>query len=214
VRVGGLEPRPGSRHPIPLDSGRSRRGDGTDGDRVRHGLVIPGDFSRPPFFLTAAPRPSYIGPTISPYTVFVGPPCLFVTHSGGHEDTGRTSRDLSLRVAKAFIEDEGKASPAWCRSTAGSRGGARRLPADHRRRVHGGPCRPSHPALRRQGPGADRQASPGTTPQVSVDESCTVQKVPSKLADSVILSPVDARSQPPREQRSPHRSSCCRDFTW
>jgi hypothetical protein len=40
--------------------------------------------------------------------------------------------------------------------------------------------------------------------QVSVDESCTVQKVPCKLADSVILSPVDARSQTPREQEIPH----------
>jgi hypothetical protein len=111
-RVGGLNR--GSRHPVPRRQRHHlRRSDGTDGDRVRYGLVIPGDYCRPSFCLDIRPAPAYIGPTISPCTVF-GRTTFPLRHTqrGCMKTPVARAEDLSLRVAKAFIEDEGRASPA------------------------------------------------------------------------------------------------------
>jgi len=114
------------------------------------------------------------------------------------------TEDLSLRVAKAFIEDEGK--------------GLARVDADQLKALGAVPgdcllitgrrstvARAGHLTQHYEGKGLVQIDSiTRDNAQISVDESCTVQKVPSKLADSVILSPVDARSQPPKEQEIPH----------
>jgi transitional endoplasmic reticulum ATPase len=114
------------------------------------------------------------------------------------------AEELSLRVAKAFIEDEGK--------------GLARVGADQLQALGAVPgdcllitgrrstvARAGHLTQHYEGKGLVQIDSvTRDNAQISVDETCTVQKVPSKLADSVILSPVDARSQTPREQEIPH----------
>ncbi len=114
------------------------------------------------------------------------------------------AEDLSLRVSKAFIEDEGK---GLARVDAAQLQALGAVPGDcllitgRRSTV----ARAGHLTMHYEGKGLLQIDSvTRDNAQVSVDESCTVQKVPCKLADSVILSPVDARSQAPREQEIPH----------
>ncbi|MBE0569462.1 MAG: AAA family ATPase [Deltaproteobacteria bacterium] len=116
----------------------------------------------------------------------------------------KSKDDFSLKVTKAFIEDEGK--------------GLARLDPDDLDRLHAIPGdailitgRRSTVARAAHSPqhfcGQSMILIDGITrdnAQVSVDEECTVQKVPYKQADSVILSPVDVRSQLPKDQEIPH----------
>src|SRR5512140_263734 len=114
------------------------------------------------------------------------------------------SEDLSLRVSKAFIEDEGK---GLARVDAEQLEALRAVPGDcllitgRRSTV----ARAGH--LTQHYEGKELLQIDSVTrdnAQISVDEICTVKKVPCKLADSVILSPVDARSHVPKEQEVPH----------
>ncbi len=114
------------------------------------------------------------------------------------------TEELSLRVAKAFIEDEGK--------------GLARVDADQLQSLGAVPgdcllitgrrstvARAGHLTQHYEGQGLLQIDSiTRDNAQVSLDEICTLQKVPYKLADNIILSPVDARSQAPREQEIPH----------
>jgi len=114
------------------------------------------------------------------------------------------TEELSLRVSKAFIEDEGK--------------GLARVDADQLRALGAVPgdcllitgrrstvARAGHLTQHYEGKGLLQIDSiTRDNAQISVDEICTVKKVPYKLADSVILAPVDARSQAPQEQEIPH----------
>jgi transitional endoplasmic reticulum ATPase len=116
----------------------------------------------------------------------------------------KSKDDFSLKVTKAFIEDEGK--------------GLARLDPDDLDRLHAipGDCllitgRRATVARAAHAPqifcGQNLVLIDGITrdnAQISVDEECTVQKVPYKQADSVILSPVDVRSQLPKDQEIPH----------
>ena len=115
-----------------------------------------------------------------------------------------TKDKLSLKVMKSFIEDEGK-------------GLARLDPDDlNMLRVVPGDAilitgRRSTVAKAAQAPqqfcGQGLIIMEGITrdnAQVSVDEECTVQKIPYKQADSVIFSPVDVRSLLPKDQEIPH----------
>ena len=114
------------------------------------------------------------------------------------------AEELSLRVSKAFIEDEGK---GLARVGADQLEALRAVPGDcllitgRRSTV----ARAGH--LTQHYEGKELLQIDSVTrdnAQISVDEICTVKKVPCKLADSVILSPVDARSQVPKEQEIPH----------
>ena len=114
------------------------------------------------------------------------------------------TEELSLRVAKSFIEDEGK--------------GLARVGADQLQALGAVPgdcllitgrrstvARAGHLTQHYEGQGLVQIDSiTRDNAQISVDEICTVQKVPSKLADAIILSPVDARSLVPNEQEIPH----------
>ena len=116
----------------------------------------------------------------------------------------KSQDDFSLKVTKAFIEDEGK--------------GLARLDPDDLDRLHAIPgdallitgrrstvARAAHAPQQFCGQGL--VLIDGITrdnAQISVDEECTVQKVPYKQADSVILSPVDIRSHLPKDQEIPH----------
>jgi transitional endoplasmic reticulum ATPase len=114
------------------------------------------------------------------------------------------AEELSLRVAKAFIEDEGKglarvgadqlqalgAVPGDCLRITGRRSTVAR--AGHLTQHYEGKDLVQIDSITRD------------NAQISVDEICTVRKVPCKLADNIILTPVDARSLIPREQEIPH----------
>ena len=116
----------------------------------------------------------------------------------------KSQDDFSLKVTRAFIEDEGK--------------GLARLDPDDLDRLHAIPgdallitgrrstvARAAHAPQQFCGQGL--VLIDGITrdnAQISVDEECTVQKVPYKQADSVILSPVDIRSALPKDQEIPH----------
>jgi transitional endoplasmic reticulum ATPase len=116
----------------------------------------------------------------------------------------KSKDDFSLKVTKAFIEDEGK--------------GLARLDPDDLDKMHAIPGdallitgRRSTVARAAHAPqhfcGQSMVLIDGITrdnAQISVDEECTVQKVPYKQADSVILSPVDVRSPLPKDQEIPH----------
>lgn len=116
----------------------------------------------------------------------------------------KRKEEFSLRVAKAFIEDEGKGLARMDTAELQALGA---LPGD---------------ALLITGRRSTVARAAQTTPhysgqsliqidgitrdnaQISVDEWCTVRKVPFKQADSVILSPVDARSVIPKDAEIPH----------
>ena len=114
------------------------------------------------------------------------------------------TEELSLRVSKSFIEDEGNglarvdadqlralgAVPGDCLRITGRRSTVAR--AGHSTSHYEGQSLVQIDSITRD------------NAQISLDEICTVQKVPCKLADNIILSPVDARSQAPKEQEIPH----------
>lgn len=109
-----------------------------------------------------------------------------------------------MRVAKAFVEDEGK--------------GLARIDPDDLKALGAMPG----DAVMITGRRTTVARVTGTTPhysaqsliqidgitrdnaQMSVDEWCTVQKVPFKQADTIILSPVDVRTQVPKDAEIPH----------
>src|SRR5450759_5632458 len=110
------------------------------------------------------------------------------------------TEELSLRVSKSFIEDEGK---GLARADADQLQALGAVPGDcllitgRRSTV----ARAGHLTMHYQGKGLLQIDSvTRDNAQISLDEICTVKKVPYKQADSVILSPVDARSQTPTEQ--------------
>ena len=111
---------------------------------------------------------------------------------------------LSLKVTKSFIEDDTK--------------GLVRIDPDDMNMMHAVPgdavlitgrrstvARAAHAPQQFCGQGLIlMDGITRDNAQVSVDEECTVQKVPYKPADSVILSPVDARSPLPKDPEIPH----------
>ena len=116
----------------------------------------------------------------------------------------KKTEELSLRVSKAFIEDEGK---GLARVDADQLQALGAVPGDCLRITgrRSTVARAGHLTMHYEG--KDLLQIDSVTrdnAQISVDEICTVQKVPYKLADAIILSPVDARSQTPKEQEIPH----------
>ena len=116
----------------------------------------------------------------------------------------KRKEEISLRVAKAFVEDEGKGLARVDEDVLKSLGA---VPGD---------------ALMITGRRSTVARAAQTTPhysgqnliqvdsitrdnaQISVDERCTVQKVPFKTADTLILTPVDPRRPIPREAEIRH----------
>ncbi len=112
--------------------------------------------------------------------------------------------EISLRVAKAFIEDEAK--------------GVVRLDADHLESIRAVPG----DVLLITGRGSTVARAGQTTPEysgqdliqmdgitrdnakVSVDEWCTVQKIPFQQADSILLTPLEGSSLIPKDSEIPH----------
>ncbi len=115
-----------------------------------------------------------------------------------------TPDGFSLKVARAFIEDEGK--------------GMARVDPEDLERLHAIPgdallitgrrstvARAAHAPQHFCGQGLILiDGITRDNAQISVDEECTIQKVPYKQADSVILAPVDVRSPLPKDQEIPH----------
>ena len=111
---------------------------------------------------------------------------------------------ISLKVTKSFIEDEGK---GIARLDPEDLEALRAVPGDailisgRRSTV----ARAAHAPQHFCGQGLIlMEGITRDNAQVSVDEECTVQKVPYKQADSVILAPVDIRSPLPKDQEIPH----------
>jgi transitional endoplasmic reticulum ATPase len=116
----------------------------------------------------------------------------------------KRKEEVSLRVAKAFVEDEGKGLARVDEDVLKS---LRAVPGD---------------ALMVTGRRSTVARAAQTTPhysgqsliqidgiardnaQISVDEWCTVQKVPFKQAETLILTPVDPRRPIPQEAEIPH----------
>src|SRR3989304_115524 len=116
----------------------------------------------------------------------------------------KRKEEVSLRVAKAFVEDEGKGLARVDEDVLKSLGA---VPGD---------------ALMLTGRRSTVARASQTTPhysgqslvqidgiardnaQISVDEWCTVQKVPFKQADTLILTPVDPRRGIPKDAEIPH----------
>jgi transitional endoplasmic reticulum ATPase len=116
----------------------------------------------------------------------------------------KRKEEISLRVAKAFVEDEGKGLARVDEDVLKALGA---VPGD---------------ALMITGRRSTVARASQTTPhfsgqnliqvdsitrdnaQISVDERCTVQKVPFKTADTLILTPVDPRRPIPREAEIRH----------
>ncbi len=117
---------------------------------------------------------------------------------------GKTRDHVSLRVAEAFVEDVGK--------------GYARVDADYLESLGAVPG----DVLKISGRGATVARAVQTTPEysgqnliqidgvtrdnakVSVDEWCTIEKVPSKPAESLLLSPMESSSIIPKESEIPH----------
>ena len=116
----------------------------------------------------------------------------------------KRKEEISLRVAKAFVEDEGKGLARVDEDVLKSLGA---VPGD---------------ALMITGRRSTVARASQTTPhfsgqnliqvdsitrdnaQISVDERCTVQKVPFKTADTLILTPVDPRRPIPKDAEIRH----------
>ena len=116
----------------------------------------------------------------------------------------KRKEEFSLRVAKAFVEDEGKGLARVDEDVLKSLGA---VPGD---------------ALMITGRRSTVARASQTTPhysgqnliqvdsvtrdnaQISVDERCTVQKVPFKTADTLILTPVDPRRPIPKDAEIRH----------
>ncbi len=116
----------------------------------------------------------------------------------------KRQEDFSLRVAKAFVEDEGKGLARVDEDVLKALGA---VPGD---------------ALMITGRRSTVARAAQTTPhfsgqnliqvdsitrdnaQISVDERCTVQKVPFKTADTLILTPVDPRRPIPKDAEIRH----------
>src|SRR4030066_35746 len=110
----------------------------------------------------------------------------------------KRKEEVSLRVAKAFVEDEGK--------------GLARVDEDVLKSLGALPGDAIMVTGRRSTVARATQATPhysgqsliqidGITrdnAQISVDEWCTVQKVPFKQAETLILTPVDPRRPTPK----------------
>ncbi len=116
----------------------------------------------------------------------------------------KSKEEFSLKVTKAFIEDEGKGLARIDPDDLEHMGA---LPGDvllitgRRSTVARAAYAPQHYC------GQGLVLIDGITrdnAQISVDETCTVQKVPYKQADSIILAPVDARSSVPKDAEIPH----------
>ncbi len=116
----------------------------------------------------------------------------------------KSKEEFSLKVTKAFIEDEGKGLARVDPDDLEKMGA---LPGDvllvtgRRSTVARAAHAPQHYC------GQGLILIDGITrdnAQISVDETCSVQKVPYKQADSVILSPVDPRTQIPKDAEIPH----------
>jgi transitional endoplasmic reticulum ATPase len=116
----------------------------------------------------------------------------------------KSKEEFSLKVTKAFIEDEGKGLARVDPDDLelmGAMPGDVLLITGRRSTVARAAHAPQHYC------GQGLVLVDGITrdnAQISVDESCTVQKVPFKQADSLILAPVDARSTAPKEAEIPH----------
>ena len=111
---------------------------------------------------------------------------------------------LSLRVMKSFIEDDAKGliriDPEDCHLIRAVPGDAVMI-TGRRSTV----ARVAHAPQQFCGQGLIlMDGITRDNAQVSVDEECTVQKVPYKQCDSLILSPVDPRNPLPKDQEVPH----------
>lgn len=112
--------------------------------------------------------------------------------------------EISLRVTKAFVEDEGKGL-ARIDAMELNRIGA--LPGDAVLITGRRTTAARVTATTAEYSGQNLIQIDGITrdnAQISVDEWCTVQKVPFKPADTIILTPVDARSLIPKDSEIPH----------
>ncbi len=116
----------------------------------------------------------------------------------------KRQEDFSLRVAKAFVEDEGK--------------GLARVDEDVLKALGAVPGDAIMITGRRSTVARAAQTTPHFSgqnliqvdsitrdnAQISVDERCTVQKVPFKTADTLILTPVDPRRPIPKDAEIRH----------
>ncbi|UCG38961.1 MAG: AAA family ATPase [bacterium] len=112
--------------------------------------------------------------------------------------------EVSLRVTKAFIEDEGKGlarADAGVLQTLGAQPGDVLLVTGRRSTAARAGQTTSEYSDQNlvQIDGITRDNA-----QVSVDEWCTVKKVPFKQAESVLLTPVEATAQIPGDAEIPH----------
>src|SRR4030067_271062 len=116
----------------------------------------------------------------------------------------KRKEEVSLRVAKAFVEDEGK---GLARVDEDVLKGLGALPGDAimvtGRRSTGARATQATPHYSGQSliqiDGITRDNA-----QISVDEWCTVRKVPFKQAETLILTPVDPRRPLPTDAEIHH----------
>jgi hypothetical protein len=126
-----------------------------------------------------------------------------------------SGREFSLRVTKAFIDDEGK---GLARIDTGLLQQLGAMPGEVLQ-VTGRRSTVARAAqLTANYTGQELIQIDGITrdnAQVSLDEWVTVTKVPFKGADTVLLAPVEAGATIPKDEEIPHiRRTSFRGFTW